>query len=72
MFQAIRHIYKNHGILGLWRGSSSAVPRVSVASGVQMITFEKSLGNLKTAKLNYTFLFGFYLVFTFTFLRIIV
>jgi len=42
--QAFRHIYQSQGILGLWRGSSTAMMRVTVASGIQMLTFEKSLG----------------------------
>uniref|UniRef100_A0A3P9QHC6 Solute carrier family 25 member 35 n=1 Tax=Poecilia reticulata TaxID=8081 RepID=A0A3P9QHC6_POERE len=35
-------IYRQHGILGLWRGSSAAVPRVSVGSATQLSTFSSS------------------------------
>jgi len=43
MTSAFQAIYKKYGVLGLWRGSTSAIPRVSIASAVQMITFEKAL-----------------------------
>ncbi|KAM6912028.1 solute carrier family 25 member 35 isoform 1-T1 [Lycodopsis pacificus] len=39
---ALSAIYKQHGILGLWRGSSAAVPRVSVGSAAQLSTFSSS------------------------------
>ncbi|KAG7484513.1 hypothetical protein MATL_G00050130 [Megalops atlanticus] len=39
MFHALAAIHKEHGILGLWRGSSAAVPRVSVGSAAQLSTF---------------------------------
>jgi len=45
--QAFKSIYQKYGILGLWRGSTSAVPRVAVASAVQMLTFEKSVEFVK-------------------------
>uniref|UniRef100_A0A3Q2D3N0 Solute carrier family 25 member 35 n=1 Tax=Cyprinodon variegatus TaxID=28743 RepID=A0A3Q2D3N0_CYPVA len=37
-----RVIHREHGILGLWRGSSAAVPRVSVGSATQLSTFSSS------------------------------
>ncbi|XP_078389923.1 solute carrier family 25 member 35 isoform X1 [Cetorhinus maximus] len=36
---ALMTIYRRHGITGLWRGSSSAVPRVIVGSAAQLSTF---------------------------------
>ncbi|KAK5624152.1 hypothetical protein CRENBAI_002458 [Crenichthys baileyi] len=42
MIHALRIIYRQHGILGLWRGSSAAVPRVSVGSATQLSTFSSS------------------------------
>ncbi|XP_037543460.1 solute carrier family 25 member 35 isoform X1 [Nematolebias whitei] len=42
MVHALRVIYRQHGVLGLWRGSSAAVPRVSVGSATQLSTFSSS------------------------------
>uniref|UniRef100_A0A3Q1EB26 Solute carrier family 25 member 35 n=1 Tax=Acanthochromis polyacanthus TaxID=80966 RepID=A0A3Q1EB26_9TELE len=42
MIHALAAIYREHGILGLWRGSSAAVPRVSVGSAAQLSTFSSS------------------------------
>ena len=42
MIQALAAIHKQHGILGLWRGSSAAIPRVSVGSAAQLSTFSSS------------------------------
>ncbi|XP_037323764.2 solute carrier family 25 member 35 [Pungitius pungitius] len=42
MILALAAIYKEHGLLGLWRGSSAAVPRVSVGSAAQLSTFSSS------------------------------
>lgn len=39
MSHALAAIYKEHGIQGLWRGSSAAIPRVSVGSASQLSTF---------------------------------
>ncbi|XP_053086494.1 solute carrier family 25 member 35 [Pangasianodon hypophthalmus] len=39
MMHALSVIHREHGILGLWRGSSAAVPRVSVGSASQLSTF---------------------------------
>jgi len=44
---ALKSIYAQHGVLGLYRGISSALPRVVVASAVQLSTFETSLGKPK-------------------------
>ncbi|KAJ8266089.1 hypothetical protein GJAV_G00125750 [Gymnothorax javanicus] len=42
MLHAFAAIHREHGILGLWRGSSAAVPRVSVGSAAQLSTFSSS------------------------------
>ncbi|XP_067347519.1 solute carrier family 25 member 35 isoform X1 [Channa argus] len=42
MIHALTAIYREHGILGLWRGSSAAVPRVSVGSAAQLSTFSSA------------------------------
>lgn len=42
MIHALRAIYKDHGVIGLWRGSSAAVARVSVGSAAQLCTFSSS------------------------------
>ncbi|KAE8288172.1 Solute carrier family 25 member 35 [Larimichthys crocea] len=42
MVHALTAIYRQHGILGLWRGSSAAVPRVSVGSAAQLSTFSSA------------------------------
>ncbi|XP_051542494.1 solute carrier family 25 member 35-like isoform X2 [Myxocyprinus asiaticus] len=42
MMHALFAIYRQHGILGLWRGASAAVPRVSVGSAAQLSTFSAS------------------------------
>ncbi|XP_036436777.1 solute carrier family 25 member 35 [Colossoma macropomum] len=39
MMHALVAIHQQHGIMGLWRGSSAAVPRVSVGSAAQLCTF---------------------------------
>ncbi|XP_072904838.1 solute carrier family 25 member 35 [Hemitrygon akajei] len=42
MLDALSTIYQRHGMIGLWRGSSSAVPRVMVGSAVQLSAFSKT------------------------------
>nr|XP_057942720.1 solute carrier family 25 member 35 [Doryrhamphus excisus]XP_057942721.1 solute carrier family 25 member 35 [Doryrhamphus excisus]XP_057942722.1 solute carrier family 25 member 35 [Doryrhamphus excisus] len=42
MTHALAVIYKEHGILGLWRGASAAIPRVSVGSASQLSTFSSA------------------------------
>ncbi|TRZ04363.1 hypothetical protein DNTS_029579 [Danionella cerebrum] len=42
MMHALLAIHKQHGITGLWRGSSAAIPRVSVGSAAQLSTFSAS------------------------------
>lgn len=42
MIHALRAIHKEHGVMGLWRGSSAAVARVSVGSAAQLCTFSSS------------------------------
>uniref|UniRef100_A0A3B1ICF8 Solute carrier family 25 member 35 n=1 Tax=Astyanax mexicanus TaxID=7994 RepID=A0A3B1ICF8_ASTMX len=39
MLHALVAIHRQHGIVGLWRGSTAAVPRVSVGSAAQLCTF---------------------------------
>ncbi|KAM9440355.1 solute carrier family 25 member 35 [Clarias gariepinus] len=39
MMHALSVIHREHGIMGLWRGSSAALPRVSVGSASQLSTF---------------------------------
>ncbi|XP_053965107.1 solute carrier family 25 member 35-like [Anastrepha ludens] len=41
-FQALRQIYAQSGITGLWRGSMAAVPRAALGSGAQIATFGKT------------------------------
>ncbi|NXG25015.1 S2534 protein, partial [Grallaria varia] len=36
---AFRSIYRQHGVAGLWRGVTGAIPRVTVGSAVQLATF---------------------------------
>ncbi|NWV01721.1 S2534 protein, partial [Upupa epops] len=36
---AFKSIYKQHGVAGLWRGVTGAVPRVAVGSAAQLATF---------------------------------
>ncbi|XP_041319321.1 solute carrier family 25 member 34 isoform X2 [Pyrgilauda ruficollis] len=36
---AFKSIYQQHGVVGLWRGVTGAVPRVAVGSAVQLATF---------------------------------
>lgn len=42
MLHALVMIHKEHGLLGLWRGAISAVPRVMVGSAAQLCTFSSS------------------------------
>ncbi|KAL4659905.1 solute carrier family 25 member 35-like [Arapaima gigas] len=42
MLHALVAIHREHGILGLWRGSSAAIPRVSIGSAAQLTTFSAS------------------------------
>ncbi|KAL7977696.1 hypothetical protein Chor_009645 [Crotalus horridus] len=42
MFHALCGIHKEHGVLGLWRGAISSVPRVMVGSSTQLSTFSFS------------------------------
>jgi solute carrier family 25 protein 34/35 len=43
MTHAASQIYSTHGISGLWRGVSGAVPRVAVGSAAQLATFSKAM-----------------------------
>ncbi|XP_054612024.1 solute carrier family 25 member 35 [Dunckerocampus dactyliophorus] len=42
MTHALAVIYKKHGLMGLWRGASAAIPRVSVGSASQLSTFSSA------------------------------
>lgn len=42
MWSAARHIYKQHGVVGLWRGTSASMSRVTVGSAVQLSTFAQT------------------------------
>ncbi|KAJ7313069.1 hypothetical protein JRQ81_004336 [Phrynocephalus forsythii] len=42
MFHALLMIHKEHGVLGLWRGAVSSVPRVMVGSSTQLATFSSA------------------------------
>uniref|UniRef100_A0A8D2LGV4 Solute carrier family 25 member 35 n=1 Tax=Varanus komodoensis TaxID=61221 RepID=A0A8D2LGV4_VARKO len=42
MLHALLMIRKEHGVLGLWRGSISSAPRVMVGSSTQLATFSTS------------------------------
>ncbi|KAJ9588225.1 hypothetical protein L9F63_018389 [Diploptera punctata] len=35
---ALQDIYKKHGIVGLWRGATSSMPRVAIGSASQLVT----------------------------------
>ncbi|XP_017479307.1 PREDICTED: solute carrier family 25 member 35-like [Rhagoletis zephyria] len=39
MLSALRHIYRQGGIFGLWRGSAASIVRTSIGSGAQLATF---------------------------------
>jgi len=41
MLKALQSIYKAHGVRGLWRGTTSNVPRLCAASAGQLLSFEK-------------------------------
>jgi solute carrier family 25 protein 34/35 len=36
---ALRKIYLEHGILGLWRGACGAMPRAGIGSATQLLSF---------------------------------
>lgn len=42
MQTAFELIYKKHGVIGLWRGVTSAMARVTVGSASQLTTFAAS------------------------------
>jgi solute carrier family 25 protein 34/35 len=39
-FHAFRSLYKQNGFYGLWRGMSTMVPRIAMASATQLTSFE--------------------------------
>ncbi|XP_078234406.1 solute carrier family 25 member 35 isoform X2 [Pogona vitticeps] len=42
MFDALLMIHKEHGVMGLWRGALSSIPRVMVGSSTQLATFSSA------------------------------
>ena len=42
VYSALRTILAEHGIMGLWRGVTGAMPRVSVGSAAQLSSFSKA------------------------------
>lgn len=59
MIHALKVIYRQHGILGLWRGSSAAIPRVSIGSATQLSTFSSSKELVVDLKVRKYSFFGF-------------
>ncbi|CAG5116978.1 unnamed protein product [Candidula unifasciata] len=51
MSHALRTIFKDHGVLGLWRGVSGAVARVTVGSASQLSTFSTSKHFIESTKI---------------------
>lgn len=47
MFQTI---FRDHGVLGLWRGVSGAVARVTVGSASQLSTFSSAKNFIESTK----------------------
>jgi hypothetical protein len=43
MTPAFRDIYNKFGVKGFWRGCTGSIPRLVVASAVQLPTFDQSL-----------------------------
>ncbi|XP_023331580.1 solute carrier family 25 member 35 isoform X3 [Eurytemora carolleeae] len=39
MLSAFRTIYNDGGIRGLWQGASSSIPRISIGSAAQLVTY---------------------------------
>ncbi|ODM97434.1 Solute carrier family 25 member 35 [Orchesella cincta] len=48
MMPAFGEIYRKFGVLGFWRGTTGSLPRLVVASAVQIPTFEKTLEFVKS------------------------
>ncbi|OXA64673.1 solute carrier family 25 member 35 [Folsomia candida] len=51
MTPAFREIYNKWGLAGFWRGCTSSVPRVVVASAVQLPVFDESIQFIRRQKL---------------------
>lgn len=51
MVQALRVICAEHGLLGLWRGVSGAMARVTCGSASQLATFSKSKSFIESLKI---------------------
>lgn len=47
--EALSKIYRQHGLQGLWRGTSGAVPRLMVGSAAQLSTFQVAKEHLATS-----------------------
>lgn len=53
MIQALVKIFKEEGIPGLWRGTTSNILRIAAASAGQILTFEKAHGKYRIASFGY-------------------
>lgn len=42
MMNALKEIHNKSGIVGLWRGAMSTIPRAAIGSGAQIATFSKA------------------------------
>ena len=63
MASALKAVYRKHGIFGLWRGVSGAVPRVMVGSAAQLSTFSTAkeyVENLKVLTICSQYIFTHY------------
>jgi solute carrier family 25 protein 34/35 len=48
--EALSKIYRQHGLPGLWRGTSGAVPRLMVGSAAQLSTFQLAKEQLASSQ----------------------
>ncbi|CAL8142757.1 unnamed protein product [Orchesella dallaii] len=51
MIPAFRDIYRKYGLLSFWRGSTSSIPKIGVASLVQIPTYLKTLEFVKSKQI---------------------
>jgi len=47
MIQAFRKIYAAGGLTGLWQGASSSIPRISLGSAAQLVTYGKAMESVE-------------------------
>ena len=50
-FNALRTVVAEHGILGLWRGVTGAMPRVTIGSAAQLSSFSKAKEEIVNRKI---------------------